>query len=78
MHLPLVSSLFPSYLYIDQRDPDATLEWLIEQLADSEAKGEVVHLMSHIPPGDNYCLKGWSWNFFEIVKRYENTIAQQL
>ncbi|KHJ83360.1 hypothetical protein OESDEN_16943 [Oesophagostomum dentatum] len=35
-----------------------------------------VHIVSHIPPGDNHCLKGWSFNFFEVVKRFENTIAQ--
>ncbi|CAI5455291.1 unnamed protein product [Caenorhabditis angaria] len=64
------------YLYINEVDPDATLEWLIEELVDSEKRGEVVHIISHIPPGDNYCLKGWSFNFYEIVKRFENTIAQ--
>uniref|UniRef100_A0A1I7T0R0 Sphingomyelin phosphodiesterase n=1 Tax=Caenorhabditis tropicalis TaxID=1561998 RepID=A0A1I7T0R0_9PELO len=69
-------SEFNFYLYVNEVDPDATLEWLIEELVDSEKKGELVHIISHIPPGDNYCLKGWSWNFFEIVKRFENTIAQ--
>ncbi|EYC04462.1 hypothetical protein Y032_0087g2022 [Ancylostoma ceylanicum] len=70
-------SEFNFYLYINQVDPDATLQWLIDELVDSEAKGDKVHIISHIPPGDNYCLKGWSFNFFEIVKRFENTIAQQ-
>ncbi|VDO79089.1 unnamed protein product, partial [Haemonchus placei] len=70
-------SEFNFYLYINQVDPDATLEWLIDELVDSEAKGDKVHIISHIPPGDDYCLKGWSYNFFEIVKRFENTIAQQ-
>ncbi|CAI4227042.1 unnamed protein product [Auanema sp. JU1783] len=69
-------SEFNFYLYIDQTDPDSTLEWLIEQLQDSESKGEKVHIISHIPPGDDYCLKGWSWNFFEIIRRYEGTVAQ--
>ncbi|KHJ94649.1 Ser/Thr phosphatase family protein, partial [Oesophagostomum dentatum] len=70
-------SEFNFYLYINQTDPDATLQWLVEELADSERKGDKVHIISHIPPGDDYCLKGWSFNFFEIVKRFENTIAQQ-
>ncbi|CAB3400664.1 unnamed protein product [Caenorhabditis bovis] len=69
-------SEFNFYLYIDEVDPDATLEWLIKELLDSEKKGDVVHIISHIPPGDNYCLKGWSWNYFEIIKRFENIIAQ--
>uniref|UniRef100_A0A1I7X6J4 Sphingomyelin phosphodiesterase n=1 Tax=Heterorhabditis bacteriophora TaxID=37862 RepID=A0A1I7X6J4_HETBA len=71
-------SEFNFYLYIDQVDPDATLQWLIDELMDSEQKGDKVHIISHIPPGDNYCLKGWSHNFFEIIKRqFENTVAQQ-
>lgn len=31
-----------SYLYVNEVDPDATLEWLIEELQDSENKGELV------------------------------------
>ncbi|PIO66125.1 hypothetical protein TELCIR_12174 [Teladorsagia circumcincta] len=30
------------YLYIDQVDPDATLQWLIDELVDSETKGDKV------------------------------------
>lgn len=29
-----------SFNYLDQIDPDGTLQWLIEQLLDSEQKGE--------------------------------------
>ncbi|WKX89130.1 hypothetical protein Q1695_008631 [Nippostrongylus brasiliensis] len=70
-------SIVNFYLYINQVDPDATLQWLIDELIDSEAKGDRVHIISHVPPGDDYCLKGWSANFFQIIKRFENTIAQQ-
>ncbi|GMR31699.1 hypothetical protein PMAYCL1PPCAC_01895, partial [Pristionchus mayeri] len=65
------------YIYIDQADPDGTLTWLVSELLDSEAKGEKVHIISHIPAGDDYCLKGWAHNFYEIVNRFENTIAAQ-
>ncbi|CAJ0587664.1 unnamed protein product, partial [Mesorhabditis spiculigera] len=65
------------YLYINQVDPDGTLEWLIEQLVDAEQKGDKVHLFAHIPSGNGYCLKGWSFNFYEIVNRFESTIAAQ-
>ncbi|KAF8381234.1 asm-2, partial [Pristionchus pacificus] len=65
------------YIYINQTDPDSTLTWLISELMDSEAKGEKVHIISHIPAGDDYCLKGWAHNFYEIVNRFENTIAAQ-
>ncbi|GMS90922.1 hypothetical protein PENTCL1PPCAC_13097, partial [Pristionchus entomophagus] len=65
------------YLYINQTDPDGTLTWLIDELLDSEAKGEKVHIISHIPAGDDFCLKGWAHNFYDIVNRFENTIAAQ-
>ncbi|KAF8372244.1 hypothetical protein PRIPAC_78673 [Pristionchus pacificus] len=65
------------YIYINQTDPDETLSWLVSELLQSEVKGEKVHLFSHIPPGDKACLMGWSHNFYEIVNRFENTIAGQ-
>ncbi|XP_031316018.2 sphingomyelin phosphodiesterase isoform X2 [Camelus dromedarius] len=34
-----------------------------------------VHIIGHIPPG--HCLKSWSWNYYRIVNRYENTLAGQ-
>jgi len=70
-------SMFNFFLYVDQVDPDGTLQWLIEQLLDSEARGEKVHIISHIPAGSSYCLRGWSANFYEVVNRFENTIAAQ-
>ncbi|CAJ0583928.1 unnamed protein product, partial [Mesorhabditis spiculigera] len=36
-----------------------------------------VHIISHIPTGDGYCLKGWASNYYKIVNRFENTIAAQ-
>ncbi|GMR31695.1 hypothetical protein PMAYCL1PPCAC_01890, partial [Pristionchus mayeri] len=70
-------STYNFYIYLNQTDPDGTLSWLISELLDSEAKGERVHIISHIPAGDDYCLKGWAHNFYEIVNRFENTIAAQ-
>ncbi|CAJ0945272.1 unnamed protein product, partial [Mesorhabditis belari] len=63
------------FLLLDVVDPDGTLEWLTEQLLDAEQKNEKVHIISHIPAGDDYCLKGWSFNFYDIVNRFEGTIA---
>ncbi|GFN76737.1 sphingomyelin phosphodiesterase [Plakobranchus ocellatus] len=57
--------------------PCATLEWLIGELQSAEDNGEKVHLLLHIPPGSSGCLKAWSWNFFRIVNRYENTVVNQ-
>lgn len=34
-----------------------------------------MHIIGHIPPG--HCLKSWSWNYYKIIARYENTLAGQ-
>ncbi|CAJ0583730.1 unnamed protein product, partial [Mesorhabditis spiculigera] len=57
------------FLFLDLVDPDGTLQWLAEQLLDAEQKKEKVHIISHIPSGDDYCMKGWSFNFYDIVNR---------
>uniref|UniRef100_A0A0N5BGH3 Metallophos domain-containing protein n=1 Tax=Strongyloides papillosus TaxID=174720 RepID=A0A0N5BGH3_STREA len=63
------------YNYINQTDPDYTLSWLVSELMESEEIGEKIHIISHIPPGSTYCLKGWSFNFYKVVYRFEDTIA---
>uniref|UniRef100_A0A0N5BGI1 Sphingomyelin phosphodiesterase n=1 Tax=Strongyloides papillosus TaxID=174720 RepID=A0A0N5BGI1_STREA len=68
-------SIMNLYNLLNQTDPDGTLEWLSKELLDSESKGEKVHIITHIPPGIPYCLKGWSFNFYRLVNRFENTIA---
>ncbi|CAJ0945193.1 unnamed protein product, partial [Mesorhabditis belari] len=62
-------------VYLHPVDPDGTLKWLVDQLSDAERKGDKVHIISHIPPGIDYCLKGWSFNFYNIVNRFEGTIT---
>ncbi|GMR39737.1 hypothetical protein PMAYCL1PPCAC_09932, partial [Pristionchus mayeri] len=70
-------AIYNYYIYLNQTDPDGTLSWLVSELLASEQKGEKVHIISHIPAGDNYCIKGWAHNFYEIVNRFENTITAQ-
>jgi len=65
------------FLYLNQTDPDDTLLWLVSELSASEAAGEKVHIISHIPGGDSYCFKTWAHNYYDIVNRFENTIAGQ-
>jgi sphingomyelin phosphodiesterase len=65
------------YLFINATDPDLTLDWLAKELLDSEQKGEKVHIISHIPSGDSYCLKSFSANYYSLINRFENTIAAQ-
>ncbi|KAK2828672.1 hypothetical protein Q5P01_019706 [Channa striata] len=63
------------WLMVNSTDPANQLQWLIHTLQASENKGEKVHIIGHIPPG--LCLGSWNWNYYQIVNRYESTIAGQ-
>ena len=58
-------------------DSSGALQWLVSVLAEAEAAGEKVHIMSHIPPGNNDCLGGWGRNYARIIERFENTVVAQ-
>lgn len=40
-------------------------------LAEAEKDEEAVHILSHVPSGDDTCLKTWSASFNKIIKRYK-------
>ena len=64
------------WLFLNLTDPADELEWLIDELQDSEDRHELVHLISHIPPkGD--CIRPWRDNFYNILSRYESTVRAQ-
>nr|XP_005578867.2 sphingomyelin phosphodiesterase [Macaca fascicularis] len=63
------------WLLINSTDPAGQLQWLVGELQAAEDRGDKVHIIGHIPPG--HCLKSWSWNYYRIVARYENTLAAQ-
>ncbi|XP_006885532.1 PREDICTED: sphingomyelin phosphodiesterase [Elephantulus edwardii] len=63
------------WLLINSTDPAGQLQWLVGELQAAENRGDKVHIIGHIPPG--HCLKSWSWNYYRIVDRYENTLAGQ-
>ncbi|CAL1543338.1 unnamed protein product [Lymnaea stagnalis] len=65
------------WLLLNTTDPCNVLQWLIEELQKAEDGGEKVHMLLHIPPGEGTCLKAWSYNYYNIVNRYENTIVNQ-
>ncbi|CAI4232837.1 unnamed protein product [Auanema sp. JU1783] len=65
------------FLYLNQSDPDGTMSWLVSELYESEKIGEAVHIMAHIPPGDDECLEGWARNYYRIVQRFSQTIVGQ-
>jgi sphingomyelin phosphodiesterase len=60
---------FFSFVYLNQTDPDGTLQWLVDELYDAEQRGLVVHIMAHITPGDHECLEGWARNYYRIINR---------
>lgn len=65
------------WLLLNTTDPDGQLTWLTKVLQSSEDKKEKVHVVGHIPPGVDDCLKAWSHNYYRIIDRYESTIVGQ-
>ena len=45
---------------------------LIQWLQYAEDHEEKVHIIGHHPPSS--CLAAFSWNYYKIVNRYENTM----
>ncbi|XP_067671282.1 sphingomyelin phosphodiesterase-like [Haliotis asinina] len=62
------------WLFINTTDPNGELQWLAETLQKAEDAGEKVFILGHMPTN---CLKAWSWNYYNIVSRYESTIVGQ-
>ena len=54
---------------LEPRDPGGQLRWLVAQLAEAEAAGEVVHILGHISPGDESCRPDWSHQYSRIIYR---------
>ncbi|KAK2182689.1 hypothetical protein NP493_338g02064 [Ridgeia piscesae] len=67
---------FNWWLLLNTTDPANELQWLISVLQESENIGEKVHIIGHIPPGHDACLKAWSWNYYDIINRA--TVQQQI
>ncbi|CAL1300121.1 unnamed protein product [Larinioides sclopetarius] len=65
------------WLLINSTDPTGQLAWLVAQLQMAENKGEKVHIIGHIPPGEPDCLGVWSSNYNRIINRYESTVTGQ-
>jgi len=65
------------FLFLEYQDPSAELAWLVEELLMSEAAGQKVHILSHIPPGNGDCLGAWGREFSKIINRFEGTVAAQ-
>ncbi|KAK4018537.1 hypothetical protein OUZ56_000587 [Daphnia magna] len=59
------------------QDPASSLVWLNNVLQNAEKAGEKVHIVSHIPPGNNDCWSTFSREFSKIINRFESTVAAQ-
>ena len=66
IHLILINISWQLYQF---RDPGKQLKWLTDVLRQSRIWGEKVHIVGHLPPGQNECSSVWSRNFYEIVNR---------
>lgn len=65
------------WLLLDPRDPAEQLAFLVNELQESEIKGQKVHIIGHIPPGQEDCLEVWSDNYNRIIERFESTVRGQ-
>ncbi|ORZ01161.1 Metallo-dependent phosphatase-like protein [Syncephalastrum racemosum] len=65
------------YEHPTQKDPNGVLGWLVDQLQESEDRGERVWIMGHIAPGDSTCFHDYSNYYHQIVERYAHVIAGQ-
>jgi sphingomyelin phosphodiesterase len=56
------------YMYLNQTDPDGTMTWLSNQLADAEKAKDKVQIVAHVPGGAN-TFEAWSLNYYKLVNR---------
>ncbi|XP_046910955.2 sphingomyelin phosphodiesterase-like [Dermatophagoides farinae] len=65
------------WVLLNATDPGQQLEWLIQQLTESERLGEMVQIIGHVPPGSNDCAQIWSMNYNQIINRFASIIKGQ-
>jgi sphingomyelin phosphodiesterase len=59
----------PSWTLYQREDMNGELAWLVQELQAAEDKGELVHLINHIPPGNSDCMAAWGREFARIIDR---------
>ncbi|XP_013190308.2 sphingomyelin phosphodiesterase 1 [Amyelois transitella] len=65
------------WLVYDPLDSKKHLDWLVQELYQSELAGEKVHILAHIPPGRHDLIHSWSREYNKIVNRFSSTIAAE-
>lgn len=58
-----------SWLIYDDVDPYGQLQWLVDTLLQAEEKGELVHILSHVPPSAEYTYGVWMYQYRRIIER---------
>ncbi len=82
--MSLGNRVHSSWVYLNATDPDGVLQWLYtevgpsssrhthtSQLRYAESHNEKVHIIGHIPPGNDGCLRVWSNNYQRLVNRWD-------
>ncbi|XP_046447290.1 sphingomyelin phosphodiesterase-like [Daphnia pulex] len=59
------------------KDPASLLSWLTKTLEAAETAKEKVHIIAHIPPGNEDCWTIYCREFDKIINRFESTVAAQ-
>ncbi|CAK9822057.1 Sphingomyelin phosphodiesterase [Anthophora retusa] len=65
------------WLLYKPRDPNNQLQWLANTLLEAEKNNEFVHILSHIPPNSNSCLKTWKREYLRIINRFSHLIKAE-
>ncbi|KAG4066539.1 hypothetical protein HA402_007175 [Bradysia odoriphaga] len=65
------------WLILNATDPASHLQWLIYELQAAELSNEKVHIIGHISPGYIDCMRIWSRNYYNIIRRFESTVTGQ-
>ncbi|XP_044598927.1 sphingomyelin phosphodiesterase-like [Cotesia glomerata] len=72
-----VCYIYNWWLFYDPQDPGGQLQWLADNLLIAEKNKEIVHILSHIPPGSTECQHTWSREYKKIINRFSHVIAAQ-
>ncbi|GLV41289.1 uncharacterized protein CBL_04813 [Carabus blaptoides fortunei] len=72
-----VGYTFNWWLLHDDKALQEQLQWLSDTLYEAEKSGEQVHILSHVPTGDNTCLTKWSHEYYRIIQRFAHVISAQ-
>uniref|UniRef100_A0A6P7FLT4 Sphingomyelin phosphodiesterase 1-like n=1 Tax=Diabrotica virgifera virgifera TaxID=50390 RepID=A0A6P7FLT4_DIAVI len=68
---------FNWWLLLETEYLNEQLQFLIQELEESEQKGQFVHILGHVSVGNQECIEPWEKSYNEIVRRYAHIIKGQ-